>query len=807
MKVRVIAIILLLGLLFSGCSISRENRYLITNIEGFEKYNKTLKEYVEGYEMGMATDTIFAEVAKGNAVTCFDVQAIPAINQGVVNYWYPHVLTTVVIAIDRAQTDVIVTGWESLLDCEEVVGISSDSIIRNMLVMGAISYGLDSESPSKDDALNFLNELEHNGGFVLNDSKAPILLCLDHEAIAWNKDGNNYEIIVPKEGTLSFQVGLLSDVTLTINKGLDDALLRAELPLANGSYPKTFPEGYQSAHKLSDEDYGWFLNITGDCSRDLRRKVFHSRLYTTADLREHILFAIGIIALILLWKSTVYHRMIRKDVSEVVSVLCWTMVGWIMLRLFKYQLVSENTLSRLCWYGYYFFQLALPVNLLYLTEIMDQSEDHSCNLFKIFVPFAFYILSILLVLTNDWHHLVFVFDHDGNWAQDYSYGIGYWFIIIVFVSIFILAIIKLFYKGRRSNYFKAKIFLILLCGLLFLYIIGYIYRVPLAWESDITIFICVIAVLFFETVLHTGLIPVNIKYQRLFANAPIGLSLLDDKGNMVLSSKGAPPISQSIWKRLQIDMDKPLLRDNDTLLHAISIHGGMAVWQENLVVLNRIRKDIKEIQARLEIANSLLKEEEEVKKRLLKAEANCKLFEHLEHDMESRISALVELVDDKSQAEQVNESIAYITLCLCHIKRRCNLFFMACQGNKLLGDELSVYLDELTELASYAGLKVLIRCGQSGSLDINKACICYDFAFESISWALQDTNSVLMGYLENHGECLMFRFLPRSNPNRWHFSDELMVGISAINGYIVCKDLDDAVGICLVLPLGGESDG
>ena len=69
------------------------------------------------------------------------------------------------------------------------------------------------------------------------------------------------------------------------------------------------------------------------------------------------------------------------------------------------------------------------------------------------------------------------------------------------------------------------------------------------------------------------------------------------------------------------------------------------------------------------------------------------------------------------------------------------------------------------------------------------------------------TESEKQEYLENNGEYLMFRFLPRSDPNRWHFSDELTVGISAINGYVVCKDLDDAVGICLVLPLGGESDG
>ncbi len=807
MKARIISIVLLLGLLFSGCTISRETRYLIVNVEGLEEYSKTLQDYLAGYEMGITTDTIYAEVAKGNAVACFDVQAIPAINQGVANYWYPHALSTVVIAVDRTQTDAVITGWKSLLDSKEIVGISSNSIIRDMLVMGSISYGLDPISPSKDDVLNLLKELENNDRFMLEDSKSPILLCLDHEVVAWNKAGSNYEIIVPKEGTLSFQVGLLSDIPLTIDEGFDDALLAAELPLANGSYPKQYPEGYQSAHKLSDEDYKWFLNVTDDCSRDLRRKVFKSRLYTTADLREHILFAIGIIAAILLWKGTVYHRMIRPNVSKVVSILCWLMVGWIMLRLFKYQLVTENELSRLCWYGYYIFQLALPVTLLYLTEIMDQAEDGSHSLNFMYIPFTIYILSVLLVLTNDWHQLVFIFDPNGNWAKDYSYGIGYWFIMIFFVLIFILAIIKLFCKGRRSNYVKAKVLLLLLCGLLFLYIIGYIYRVPLAWESDITIFICVIAVIFFETVLHTGLIPVNIQYQRLFANAPIGLSLLDDKGNMVLSSKGTPPISRSIWKRLCIDMDKPLLRDNDTQLHAISIHGGIAVWQENLAVLNRIRKEIKEVQIRLETANALLKEEEEVKKRLLQAETNRKLFEHLERDMESRINALVELVDGQSQIKQANESIALIILCLCHIKRRCNLFFLACQGNKLLGEELSVYLDELIELASYDGLKVLIRCGQSGFIGINNATICYDFAFETITWALKDTASVLMGYLENDDGCLMFRFLPGSDPNKWYFSDELIAGISKANGNIVYKDLDDAIGICLVLPLGGEIDG
>lgn len=131
------------------------------------------------------------------------------------------------------------------------------------------------------------------------------------------------------------------------------------------------------------EDYDWFLELAGDSSRDLRRKVFHTRLYTTADLREHILSALLIAVVILLWKGTVSHRMLRHDVQWIVGAMCWSMVGWLLLRLFKYQLFSEGILCRICWYGYYIFQLILPVALLCLTEIIDRPEekDRLCVLF------------------------------------------------------------------------------------------------------------------------------------------------------------------------------------------------------------------------------------------------------------------------------------------------------------------------------------------------------------------------------------------------------------------------------------------
>lgn len=799
--------ILLLCLLLTGCSAEASGGQLISAAEGSGAYSEALLPFLPGYALRDGEDTLYAEVSRGNAVACFDVQAVPAMARGVGRYWYPHVSATVVLAVDRTRTDAVVTGWNSLRENRVPVGMSSTSIVRNMLVLGALSYGLNPKDPSKREALDFLEHLCQNGGFELEGSDAPILLCLDYEAAAWNRSGGTYEIIVPVEGTLTYRMGLLSDTPLTLEPGLDDALLSAGLPLASGERPQDFPGDYRCARTLGEEDYDRFLAITGDSSRDLRRQVFHSRLYTTADMREHILSALFLSAAILLWKGTVSHRMMRRDVRRVVSLLSWLTVGWLLLRLFKYQQLTEGTLTRMCWYGYYLFQLALPVALLYLTEIMDRAEGEKRLAHPLWPPLVCYVLSVLLVLTNDLHRLVFRFDLEGNWASDYSYGLGYWLMIAFSLLFFVLAVVKLFYKGRKSAYWGGKLFSLLFCGGLIFYVIAYVYRVPLAWESDITVNICILSVLFFETVLHAGLVPVNIQYQRLFAFAPISLTILDENGRTVLSSRSAHPISRSIWKRLLMDMEQPLLRDSNTQLHAIPVRSGMAVWQEDLSRINRLKREIQDVQDRLEAANRLLREEGEIKKRLMTVEANRSLFEQLDRDMEQRVASLTRLIKTLPKTEKPKGLTAYITLCLCHIKRRCNLFFLARQGELLPGDELELYLDELAELARYAGLQTLIRCGQKEALEIRSAALCYDYAFETISWALKETASPLMGYLESEGSDLVFRFLPGGDPTQWHFSEELITSVSAMGGQIACKDLDDAFGICMRIPLGGETCG
>ena len=804
---RKVVICLLLFLFLTGCGAKEaENNKLVASSELLFPYADITLQVLPGYRLKAQTEDIYAELSQGNAATCLDAQAIPAMEQGVGRYWYPHCLATVVIAVDRTRVDADISGWRDLSVTGAAVGMTTDAPL-NRLILGAMSYGLEGQAYTKTEALALLERLYGQGELHLDDQTAPIQLCFDYQAAKWNRDGQDWEIVVPAEGTLSFAMGLLSDIPLEFERGLDEALLDAGLPLTDGRRSEEYPDDGAYCSAVQVKDFTHLLTVTEDTQRDIRREVRHTLLYSSADYREHILVALLVSAMAIFWTGTVSQRILRRDIRRTAVLVGWLVVGWTLLRLLKYQIFDSCLLARLCWYGYYVFQLALPLVMLRLADIVDKPENAKRLLRPIWRPLAAYILSVLLLFTNDLHQMVFRFDLNGNWSHDYQYGPGYFVVFLISLIFLLAAIVLLFRKSWHSRSLRARVFPLLFLAAILSYILGYLFKIPLARDSDYTITICVLAVLFFESFLHTGMIPVNVRYGPLFAAAPLNLQLLDEKGQTVLSAHGASPIPKSVWRRLRADMSRPLLRDRDTLLHAAPIRGGMVVWQEDMTELNRVRQELQTSSARLEAANALLSEEGEAKRRLLAAEAKAALFDELERELPRRVSVLAQLIQSLPQAEDRQRQTAYITLCLCHIKRRYNLFFLTRQGEPILGDELGIYLDELAALTGYAGVKALVRCGLRGQMDVRRAALCYDFYFEAQSWAVRENCSTMLGYLEREDTELAFKLLPACSPENWHFSEEFQAAVAAVGGRITSKDLDETAGVWLTIPLGGEDCG
>lgn len=107
--------LLLLCLMLSGCTGAASQGHLIAGAEGSREYSGVLGPFLPDYPLQETEDTLYAQVARGNAVACFDVQALPAMAQGVGRYWYPHVSATVVLAVDRSRTDAAAFGRAGFL--------------------------------------------------------------------------------------------------------------------------------------------------------------------------------------------------------------------------------------------------------------------------------------------------------------------------------------------------------------------------------------------------------------------------------------------------------------------------------------------------------------------------------------------------------------------------------------------------------------------------------------------------------------------------------------------------------------------
>ena len=124
--------------------------------------------------------------------------------------------------------------------------------------------------------------LRKKGHLIADSAEPAIVICYDFLAAALIKDGRNMEIVVPCEGTFSYERGLLSNTELFFYGNVDSLLVSAGFRLTDGRcdnalYPDT--AAYETAARVLD--YERFNTICLDGDRVYRRDVFNTRLYLT----------------------------------------------------------------------------------------------------------------------------------------------------------------------------------------------------------------------------------------------------------------------------------------------------------------------------------------------------------------------------------------------------------------------------------------------------------------------------------------------------------------------------------------------
>ncbi|NLA26615.1 MAG: hypothetical protein GX878_04400, partial [Firmicutes bacterium] len=479
------------------------------------------------------------------------------------------------------------------------------------------------------------------------------------------------------------------------------------------------------------------------------------------------------------------------------------------LRLIKYQVVEAGILNRYLWYSFYLFQLALPLVLLWLAWVIDQPEKGRPAPPKwLGAAAALNAALAALVLTNDLHNWVFRLDlRNPNWTSEYAYGAAFFLVTAAWALQLVIVVAMLIVKSRQTLRKRGFVLPLAFFALLLLYAVGYITRLPIAWESDYTMIVGLFTLIFIEVCMRTGIVPVNTEYARLFTHSPLNMQIVDGAGAIALSSATAARVDHTLLQNALASYPHPVEQDGNTLLFATAIIGGSALWQEDISSLNRLHGEIDESVRRLAAANAMLAEENKIKRELDEETAKVQLMKQLESEIAPQLNRLSAMLEGPGTAGGGPGEAARIALLLCYVKRRSNLFFREQETGALPADELAAYMDELAGMAHYAGVKIVVTSEIKTATPVRQAALLYDFFYRVIDWAAKRESPRMIAHLGSEKGAATIRLLPSGDVRSFELKEDLLAAIASAGGVYSTKDLDGAGGISLTFPRGGEAGG
>ena len=741
----------------------------------------------------------------GELVDATDAAAQELTRLGGAAYWYPLTRITAVIAVDRDATAAKIEGWSDIAQAGTEVCLGDGW--EKGLLLAAVSYGLEGEDFTLGSAVRLLRGLQREKRLKHGGFDAPVTICFDFQAAQLRLEGRNIEIILPREGTLTFERGLLSSEELTFSEELGRRLREAGFRLVSGDCEaELYPPEEEYARAAQLEDYGRMNELCQDCARLIRRRVERTRLYSSADQREHILVAAALQTVVTIWLYSVVRRTAKWEIRYIATLTGIMLVGWIALRCIKYQLSKAELLGKLCWYGYYIFILGLPLCLLALALVVDGDAASRRKAAGMAALVAAYIAMLAMIFTNDVHMLVFRFEPGGDWSADYSYGAGYYIVIAAAVAELTGAVALLFRKARCSPRRYGTVFPLALAALLLFYSAGYAAGIKPMRDSDFTITMCAFGVMFFESAMRSGLIPSNTGYAELFSASPLNMQLIDGTGEKVLAAAGAAPLPEEVRRLFAVGKERQVELDEDTVVYADKITGGTVTWQEDRSSLNRLYAELRATKAQLTLTNAILAREERRRRSVFGEEERSRLFEQMEREISDRLSELSEMIRGMPQDGGRGPEMARIMLLLCYIKRRCNMYFIGSgdeDGRNMPCNDLGVYLDELADFVAYSGVRCVVNFLLRGEIPLTQAILIYDFVYDSLRYGADNGVGALLetAAAAENGICL--GITASGGLDAEFISDGAWELIERTGASVELIAPEDCAGLRLMIPEGG----
>ena len=452
------------------------------------------------------------------------------------------------------------------------------------------------------------------------------------------------------------------------------------------------------------------------------------------------------IALVSLWCSSVYYRVVNKQVRNLLLVVGALMLFWILSKTIKIEFFPNVTdvAIRYMWYGYYIPMILIPLIGIFITMYIGKPYNYK----KPSWTYLFYIPALILlvgIFTNDLHNWAFTFPNGiENFNDDYSYGVLFWITATWFSGLAILFVVLLIRKSKLPGSKKMqKVPLYIICvAIVFwiLYATGVI-------EADLTIIDCLIIIALLESAMQTGLIPINTNYREIFESTTIPVAIIDNGYVTNYRSGGATSFS----KEDMLATATGAVSMGNKILSSSPIRGGRVVWQDDVEELNQQRLELDEIHESLAEEGTLIQAENEIKEKQAQADEKSLLYDKVAREVSTQLTKVLGLISIAENGKATKKNLAQIAIIGTYIKRRGNLILLNNENELVSSSELASAFRESSDNLKLLGISSAFDVIVDGEIPLCDALKAYDLYEEIIEALLEDLSAVFVRLKVLHG--------------------------------------------------------
>lgn len=525
-----------------------------------------------------------------------------------------------------------------------------------------------------------------------------------------------------------------------------------------------------------------------------------SHLTSSADNYIENFDVIIFSGLIIGWGVSVAYRIVQKNIRICLVISAALMLLWMALRAIKYNSPADiNTYGRYLWYSYYIAMVFLPLMMFFAMLNIGKPENTNNRKYLLIIPAA---VLVLLVMTNDFHQLAFVFEPDfHNWNKQYSYGPVY-YVIAVWIFILVLSSIVLSINRCRISATRKKLWIpIVIILVAIIYTLwnnlnhGYsglrIYNVPEVF--------CFASIALWESLIQIGLVPSNTGYGDFFNASNLNTLIFDNEGNVKYRSKNATNVSKDVV----LQNGNSVLIDENIILKKHNIKGGKAVWTEDISAINQINRELSEIKEQISEYNVILKSEAELKKRRAAVTEQNKLYDSITEFIRPQLCDLENILKN-IENNRGDISVNYAGACVVdvYIKRISNLLIMAKSRKMLNAFELENSIRELAEYISVCGISCSFFSNVSGEISAEKMIALFKFIGIFIRHIMNCTDALLFN-LKVHDRFIDLK-INCDSKNEMKIPDDLLDDIIKLGGNVTTEYDADTLFVFVRVQSGGD---